>query len=403
MKLVASAVLLCCVAYGARHAIMLRSHPQAATATAAAPAAPATPPAASQPVDGATVYPSGLPMGIFGSSYALNQPIDQLPVDTRLIATGFGAQLRVTSSGTVNTQVQTGSPEGSSIYGLVVTPNIPITVVNSAQHPEQMVNVMYAPDAYVDESDSVDPTYTGPGGRKRTRLMPVKDAVIEGDGQPGDNHMIVPDLATMRDYELYHVARAADGSLTVQQVTVWDLKTGKRVSDNGCDRKLCTSADAAGLPVLAGLVRYEEVQWAVDHHLPDIGHAIRVTYKWSRTGAGGTPGWFAPPATHAAGNGGSPVVMGMRMRVPASHARPTGLSPYDTVIWNTMAKYGDVVADNGGTGYLIGDEDSRWKGNHNLSIPTGVMAAGMEVVNTGCWHNANGTKDNTGILGAPCQ
>lgn len=415
MNRAASFALLCTAACSAQQAVTLTIGSDTYTGTltkkvAAAPTKPATPPATPKPVSTTAVYPSGLPMGIFGSSYPLNQAIDKLPVDTRLIATSYGANLSAATTDTVDASART-SPNGSSIYGLVVTPNFPLSVTNSVKHPEQLVNVTYAPLCptcdlpYVDESDSIDPNYTGPNGEKRTRLIPVRDAVIEGasgKGGDGDSHMTVPDLATMRDYELYGTKRAADGSLTAVQVTVWDMLTGKRISDSGCDKKFCTSATAAGTPRLASMLRYEEMQYAIDHNLPDVGHAIAVTVKWSRQGMGGSPGWFVPPATHAAGNGGSPFVMGTRMRIPASLTKPTGLSAYDNILWNTLAKYGMTVDDNGGTGYLIGDQNTAW-GNHNFSIPSGVLMRQMEVVNTGCWVNARGTTDNTGILGTPCQ
>ena len=398
MKLFASALLLCTVACSARQAAIVSTGSDTAAGTVTKNATANA--ASSQAVGTSSTYPSGLPRGIFGSSYALNQPIDTLPVDTRSIATGYGPNLSAASTGTVNNEVGKVSPEGSSIYGLVVDPEISPTVIASAQHPEQFVNVTYTADGYISESDSIDPGYTGPNGQKRTRPIPIRDAAIA----PGtDRQIILVDTSTNRDYELYHVARAANGSLTAQQVTVWDMLTGKRISDNGCDRKPCTSADAAGLPILAGLLRYEEVQYAIDHNLPDIGHAIRVTYVWTRRGAGATAGWFVAPATHAAGNGGGPVVMGMRLRIPAAAVKPATLSPADTVIWNTLKKYGEVVADNGATGFLTGDLDSRWKGPHNFSIPASMMSAGLEVVNTGCWSNAEGLKDNTGILGAGCQ
>ncbi len=399
MKLFATALLLCTVACSAKQASTTPTGSAAQMGTPVGRAA-AAPAANAKVANAAALYPSGMPVGLFGSSYPLNQAIDTLPVDTRLIATGLGPNLRVTTTNSVNNEVGKGSPEGSSIFGLVVDPEMSPAVLASAQHPEQFVHVTYTADAYVGESDSIDPNFTGPNGIKRTRLMPVRDASIE-DG--GDHHLIVADTSTNRVYELYHVARAADGSLTAQQVTVWDMATGKRISDSGCDAKPCTSADAAGLPVLAGLLRYEEVQYAIDHNLPDIGHAIRVTYKWSRQGRGGSAGWYAPPATHAAGNGGGPVVMGMRLRIPAAAVKPAGLSPVDTIIWNTLKKYGEFVADNGATGFLTGDADSRWKGPHNFSIPAHMMSADLEVVNTSCWINADGTKDNTGILGAPCQ
>jgi hypothetical protein len=128
-----------------------------------------------------------------------------------------------------------------------------------------------------------------------------------------------------------------------------------------------TSADAAGLPIFPGLVRYDEVAAG------QIQHAIRFTLPQSRAA-------MVPPASHWASNSSSADAppMGMRLRLKAGYDI-SGFSTNLKVILNAMKKYGLIMADNGSAMYISGSPDSRWDNDdlHNLSQ---VPASAFEVV-----------------------
>jgi hypothetical protein len=161
--------------------------------------------------------------------------------------------------------------------------------------------------------------------------MPVpKTAPIEGYPKPGngDRHVLVLDRDNCWLYELYHSYPQADGSWKADSGSVWDLL-------NDDQRPYTwTSADAAGLPVFAGLARYDEVASG------QIKHALRFTLQNSETA-------FTPPASHWAGNSTNAYAapMGMRMRLKASYDI-TSFPPQSQVILAALKKYGMIMADN---------------------------------------------------------
>ena len=130
-----------------------------------------------------------------------------------------------------------------------------------------------------------------------------------------------------------------------------------------------TSADAAGLPILPGLVRYDEVAAGV------IAHALRFTTNRTRTS-------YIYPARHQAGESGSPSLppMGVRVRLKAGYDT-SGLSPHARVIAEALKRYGMILADNGSPWYISGMSDSRFDDDvmHELDVITG---RDLEVVNT---------------------
>ena len=131
-----------------------------------------------------------------------------------------------------------------------------------------------------------------------------------------------------------------------------------------------TSADAAGLPIFPGLVRYDEVAAG------QIQHAIRFTLPQSRAA-------MVLPATHWAANSTSANAppMGMRLRLKAGYDI-SGFSTNMQVILTAMKKYGLIMADNGSAMYISGAPDSRWDNDdlHNLGQ---VPASAFEVVQMG--------------------
>jgi hypothetical protein len=128
-----------------------------------------------------------------------------------------------------------------------------------------------------------------------------------------------------------------------------------------------TSADAAGLSIFAGLIRYDEVAAG------EIKHAIRFTLASSKAA-------FVLPATHWASNSSNAnaAPMGMRLRLKSSF-NISGFSAANQVILTAMKKYGIIMADNGSSMYISGAPDSRWDNDdlHNLGS---VTASDFEVV-----------------------
>ena len=222
---------------------------------------------------------------------------------------------------------------------------IPYVVVGGSQGS---VNINFT--AYGDESDP------GP--------MPVPaDAPIEGYPNPGngDRHVLVIDNSNCFLYELYSSFPNSDGSWNAGSAAVWDLLNDEQRPWTW------TSADAAGLSIFAGLVRYDEVASG------KIQHAIRFTLPQSQAA-------MIPPASHWAATSSNSLAapMGMRMRLKASYDI-SGFSTNLQVILTALKTYGIIMADNGSAMYLSGAPDDRWDNDdlHNLSQ---VPASAFEVV-----------------------
>lgn len=218
---------------------------------------------------------------------------------------------------------------------------IPYIVVDSTQ-PNVTVNI----GSSADESDIV-PT-----------PIPAT-APIEGAPNPGDNHVLVLDKSNCWLYELYQ-GKVTAGQWSATNSAVWDLQTYNNRPYTW------TSADAAGLPIFPGLVRFDEVAAGA------INHAIRFTVQGSKSA-------FVSPATHWAGNDStSPIPMGMRLRLKSTFNVST-FSASNQVILNAMKKYGLIMADNGSAMFLSGAPDSRWD-NNDLHALGNVTASNFEVV-----------------------
>jgi hypothetical protein len=131
-----------------------------------------------------------------------------------------------------------------------------------------------------------------------------------------------------------------------------------------------TSADAAGLPILPGLVRYDEVSAGAVHH------AIRVTFSQTQHG-------FILPATHVASSRTNPDLppMGMRLRLSAAYDI-TALTGEARVIAEAMQRYGLMVADNGSNWFFQGASDPRWN-DDDLNQLKAIPGSAFEVVDTG--------------------
>jgi hypothetical protein len=233
-----------------------------------------------------------------------------------------------------------GQYQGSTI-------GIPYSVVN-LQQPNIPINFT----AYGDESDP------GP--------MPIAlTDPIEGYPNPGtgDRHVLVLDNSNCFLYEM-DSSYPQTASWNADSAAVWDLLGNEQRPYTW------TSADAAGLPIFPGLIRYDEVAAGV------INHAIRFTLQNSRAA-------FIPPASHWAANSSNALAapMGMRLRLKSTF-NVSGYSTANQVILNAFKKYGIIMADNGSSMYIGGAPDERWSNDdlHNLGQ---VQASDFEVIAMG--------------------
>jgi hypothetical protein len=174
-----------------------------------------------------------------------------------------------------------------------------------------------------------------------------------------DHHVIVIDRKTCWLYEFWRASYLGQ-NWTANNGAAWDLQDANKRPYGW------TSADAAGLPILPGLVRYEEVASG------EVHHAFRFTLP--RTTAA-----LVPPATHwAQTDRGSPIPMGIRLRLKADFDI-SGFSQINQVILRAMKKYGLILADNGAEMYVTGAPDSRWS-NYDLGKLRRVRAFDFEVL-----------------------
>ena len=248
------------------------------------------------------------------------------------------------------------SSPAPEIYGM------PYIVVDGDQ-PKKAVQFLYG-----DESDGVDHT-TG----QSFPFYPIPDEAItqpyfiEG-GYPGqqcvggDRHMLLVDRSNKFLYELYSLCW--DGTKwTGGSGAFFDLKTNNRRPDGW------TSADAAGLAILPGLVRRDEV-FGPD----EIDHAFRFTVRATNN--------YVYPASHQAGSTPSALPMGARLRLKAGTVI-SGELPYIQKIFRAMKRYGLVVADNGSDMYISGTNDTLWNNGELNPAFARLTANDFEVVQLG--------------------
>jgi len=224
---------------------------------------------------------------------------------------------------------------------------IPYVVV-SGSTPDVPVSFDYA-----DESD--------PGPYPIPRGAPIEGGASSG----GDRHVLVIDKGAWTLYELYAAYPDGHGGWTAGSGAIFDL------SSNALRPAGWTSADAAGLPVFPGLVRYDE---AVEQGA--IRHALRFTVVHSRHG-------YIAPARHYASSDTSSnrPPMGMRVRLKASFDI-SGFPPTARVILQCLKTYGMIVADNGSDWYISGAPDPRWSDDELNTLKT-VEGGNFEVVQMG--------------------
>jgi hypothetical protein len=266
---------------------------------------------------------------VFPADNAWNQDIRTLPVDP-LSATYIAS---ISADGREFLHPDFG---GGGEYG------IPYVVVGAEQPP--------VPITFTDYGDESDP---GP--------YPIPpDAPVENGG---DRHVLVVDGANCYLYELYNAEYNGAG-WNASSGAVFDLLSN-RLRPQGW-----TSADAAGLPIFPGLVRYDEVAAGA------IRHALRFTV--SRTQRA-----YIHPATHYASDSDDPALppMGLRLRLRADYDL-SGFSGAARIVLEALQFYGMIVADNGTSWYITGAADPRWD-DDDLGQLKDVPGAAFEVVTTG--------------------
>jgi hypothetical protein len=206
--------------------------------------------------------------------------------------------------------------------------------------------------------------YTAYGDESDPGPFPIpKGAPVEGgNSSDGDRHVLVVDRSSCTLYELYRAFFKGGGvHWNADSGSRWDLRSGARRPDSW------TSADAAGLPIFPGLVRYDEVAAG------QLDHAIRVTFDSTRNA-------WVHPASHCAGDTSDPTApaMGTRLRLKAGYGLG-GFSGGAKVIAAAMKRYGLIVADNGSNWYLSGSSDSRWD-DENLDQLKRIPGSAFQVV-----------------------
>jgi hypothetical protein len=273
----------------------------------------------------------------FTASSLWNTDISSAPVDPNSanIINYIGSTI------TLHPDFGSGTYQGQSI-------GIPYQVVAGSQ-AKITVNL----GDYGDESDP------GP--------MPIpSNALIEGYPAPGDGdrHVLLLDKDNCWLYELYNAVELSATSWSANSTAIWDMTIDPQRPYTW------TSADAAGLPIFPGLVRYDEVAAGA------INHAVRFTVPVTQQA-------FTPPASHWASSvtDSDAPPMGTRLRLQASFDI-SSYSAQNQVILTALKKYGMILADNGSAIYISGAPDPRWN-NSDLHLLSNLTGADFDVVTTG--------------------
>ncbi len=231
-------------------------------------------------------------------------------------------------------------------FGSPRTYGFPYSVVGANQRD---LPIHYT--AYGDESDR-GPFPIPPGA-------PVEG----GSGSDGDRHVLVVDRDRCTLYELYRAFPKHGGGLhwNADSGARWDLRSTALRPDSW------TSADAAGLPIFPGLVRYDEAASG------QIDHAIRVTFDSTRDA-------WVHPASHCAGDTSDPdaPAMGTRLRLRLGYGLGRFSGPARAIAV-ALKHYGMIVADNGSNWYFGGSSDRRWD-DENLEQLKRIPGRAFQVV-----------------------
>jgi len=276
---------------------------------------------------------------IFPATNVWNKPVDSLPV-----ASNSATLLRSIGLGTgLHPDFGSGLWDGGPI-------GIPFTIVPGTQ---KQVPVSFD---YADESD--------PGPYP----IPNGVAIEGGPSSTGDRHAVIVDKDHCKLYELYALYHNSNGTWRAGSGAIWDL-TSNHLRPAGW-----TSADAAGLPILPGLVRYDEVKKGL------IDHALRFTAPQTRRA-------YIYPARHYASDSTSTSLppMGLRVRLKASYDI-SGFPRQARIVLQALKRYGMILADNGSPWFVSGAPNPNWD-NDALHTLARVTGADLEVVDTSTLRN----------------
>lgn len=259
---------------------------------------------------------SGCPM--FPADNIWNTPVDTLPVDPNSAAyiANIGA----------NTPLHADFGAGDWPPGSGAPVGIPYVVVPFTQTEVAITSFTYAAES--------DP---GP------YPIPPNAPIEGGPAGSGDRHVLVVRQGECKLYEIFNAFPNGDTTWRGDSGAVFDL-TAHTLRPN-----TWTSADAAGLPILPGLARYEEVAAG------EIRHALRFTVAQTRRA-------YVWPARHFAASSTDPnrPPMGQRFRLKASFVIDNSFSPQGQVILRALQKYGLILADNGSNWYISGAPHNNW-------------------------------------------
>jgi hypothetical protein len=273
---------------------------------------------------------------VFPKNNPWNQRVDKLP----LVSNSDAIVRSIGTAGSVHPDFGSGLYDGAPI-------GIPFTTVSKRQ---KKVRVSFD---YADESD------------KGPYPVPANAPIEGGRGSDGDRHVIVVDRDACKLYELYAAYPQNGGtSWKAGSGAIWSLKSNK-LRPSGW-----TSGDAAGLPILPGLARYEDLA-----KKGGIDHALRFTANRTRKA-------FIYPARHQASSLTDPDLpaMGQRLRLKASFD-VSGFPKQARAVLTALKRYGMILADNGSSWYITGAPNSKWD-NDDLHSLGKVRGSDFEVVDT---------------------
>jgi hypothetical protein len=315
--------------------------------------APADPPGGGAPADSAALLGDLSGVALFPPDDAWNLDVSLAPVDP-----GSAAFIDFVSGRTPSnpTAVRHAHPDfGPPPYG------IPYAVVGGAE-PRVPVTFVDSPDESDPGAPGAPPGYPIPAAA-RTQANWIEGGA-PGGGSSGDRHLLIVDRVHRLLFETWATRwNASAGRWEAGSGAVFDLNANPARPDGW------TSADAAGLAILPGLVRWDEASGAAE-----IGHAFRVTVRATNGRV-----W---PATHTAGSTPGALPMGARLRLKASKDL-SSYPPEVRRIFRAMQRYGLIVADNGTDLYVSGTMDARWDNDVLNPAFAGLTADDFEVIQRG--------------------
>ena len=269
---------------------------------------------------------------VLPASNTWNQRVDRLPV--------AAGSARIVAS--IGLEDNLHADFGSGLYeGRPI--GIPITVVRGGQAKKRVAF------EYADESDN------GP------YPIPVNVAIEGGRAADGDRHALIVDRDHCKLYELFALYPTTGGGWRAGSGAIFDLRSNK-LRPAGW-----TSADAAGLPILPGLARYEDIARG------RIDHALRFTVQRTRRA-------YVFPARHFASDLTDPSLppMGLRLRLKGSYPI-AGFPRQARIVLQALKEYGLIVADNGSDWFISGAPHPEWS-NDQLHTLGEVPGSAFEVV-----------------------